>query len=152
MVDGLAASFIRQKGVSWVAFAVVSLASFASLCIFTRLTASARRIALISVNANPGIVCTEHLPGGTGAQGALGSLEAAIGATRLGPGATTIVVITKRSFVGTVGTIQVIVAHFGLGDANAGEGCSRAAPPIMGARDSPRHTSLLLHKWTIMFF
>ena len=141
MVDGLAAANIVLC-VPGVTFAVVSLGSFPSLGVFTRMAASARRIALISVNANPRIICTEHLPGGTDAQQALGSLEAAIRAASLSAGA--IVVITKRSFVGTVGTIQIIVAHFVLGDADAREGFSRAAPSIMRARDGLSDTGLLL--------
>ena len=117
MIERLAVGLVRIKLVTGVARAEVALAHpRASLRVLATLAALAWWIALVSIDASPCVVLAQLLPWGTSAQRSLWGLHTSVAAARFG--ATTVIVVAKRSLVGTIGTVRLIVTHLAKGNAD----------------------------------
>ena len=117
MIERLAVGLVRIKLVTGVAGAEVALAHpCASLRVLATLAALAGRIALVSIDASPCVVLAQLFPRGTSAQWSLWGLHTSVAAARFG--ATTVIVVAKRSLVGTIGTVRLIVTHLAKGNAD----------------------------------
>ena len=117
MIERLAVGLVRIKLVTGVARAEVALAHpCASLCVLATLAALAGRVALVSIDASPCVVLAQLFPRGTSAQRSLWGLHTSVAAARFGP--TAVIVVAKRSLVGTIGTVRLIVTHLAKGNAD----------------------------------
>ena len=95
---------------------VETLRSFTSFGVGTDLTAHARRITFIGVNAGSGVI--QRLASRTRAQWTCWGLDTAIGASCLG--ASTVIKITVRTLVSAVRTVWLSITDTDHGDADVG--------------------------------
>ena len=117
MIEGFAVGLVRIELVASVARAEVALADpSASLEILAALATLARRVTFVSINAGPGVILAQLFPWGTSAQGSLWGLHTAIATTSFG--ATTVIKVTERSLISTIGTIRIVVTDLAKGYAD----------------------------------
>ena len=126
MIEGFAIGLVRIKLVASVTRAEVALADpSAPLEVLTALATLARWVTFVSINTGPCVILAQLFPRGTSAQRSLWGLHTSVAAARFG--ATTVIVVAKRSLVSTIGTVRLIVTHLAKGNTDIGNVVARTS-------------------------